>query len=416
MGWTPSSKSISEALWGAMGRRQSPDGEPVALVEDCQGVIEMDMDVDAAGGIAATARAGTELEEAPIDGEGVVLLDRASIFEAADRVEVGGGWPPRGGGLCGGAAEPGVVAGQKPGEHAGGVRECAGLGQAEFDHEAILEGAKEPFDPPLRLRGMGADPVDAQFVEGAADLGLPGGPAELVVEGERRVGIRAKDGMAISVQGGGEAIAAAEVPEQEEIAVDIFLEAENGGQHVAGGVINGGKEYEAGAAVLEPEMMTAIELDEQAGLRHAVPAAAVARGPAGAGTADAGFAQPALDRGPRKVNVFPLGQELGEMAIIAAAIAGAGQGEHPGPKGIGRPVGGPAAAIAMGQRRQALLADGGEESADMADGKAQQPRRARRSQESGLDPWEDLCPLLLGLGQGDHLPGHSPRVTESLSS
>ena len=95
MGWTPSSKSISEALWGAMGRRQSPDGEPVALVEDCQGVIEMDMDVDAAGGIAATARAGTELEEAPIDGEGVVLLDRASIFEAADRVEVGGGWPPR---------------------------------------------------------------------------------------------------------------------------------------------------------------------------------------------------------------------------------------------------------------------------------------------------------------------------------
>src|SRR5207253_5886379 len=110
----------------------------------------------------------------------------------------------------------------------------------------------------------------------------------LVVEGRRRVELRAKDGMAISVQGGGEAIAAAEVPEQKEIAVDIFLEAEDGGQHVAGGIINGGEEHETGAAVLEPAMMTAIELDEQAGLRHAVPAAAVARGPAGPGTTEAG--------------------------------------------------------------------------------------------------------------------------------
>ncbi len=46
---------------------------------------------------------------------------------------------------------------------------------------------------------MSADPGDAEFVERPSDLSLPGDAAELVVEGERRVGIGAKDAMAIGV-------------------------------------------------------------------------------------------------------------------------------------------------------------------------------------------------------------------------
>ncbi len=196
----------------------------------------------------------------------------------------------------------------------------------------------------------------------------------------------------------------------------IFLEAEDRSQHVAGGVIKSGEEDEARAPVLQPGMMTAIELDEEAGLRHALAAAAVARAAAGPGTANPGFAQQPVDRGAREVNAFVLGQELGEMAIIAAAIASAGQGEHPCADGIGTTAEGPPAAVAMGEGRQALLADCGDKPADVADGEGQQLRRVPGREESRLDPWKDLSPLLFCFGQGDRLPGHGPRVTESLNS
>jgi hypothetical protein len=157
-------------------------------------------------------------------------------------------------------------------------------------------------------------------------------------------------------------------------------------------------------------------LHEEAGLRHPLPTAPVAGGPAGPRTADARRAEQAMHRGAGEAEAFALGQELGEMAIIAAAIAGAGQGEYPRPKGIGRAAGGPAAPIAMGQRGQALLTEPGEEPADVADREPQQRRRRSGSEAPCLHPWQDLSPLLFLAVQGDRLPGHCPRVTESLNS
>ncbi len=111
----------------------------------------MGAEVDAQAGIAAAAWAGSELEKAPIELDGVIVLDRAPVLEATDRVEVcrSGGGPPGGRSVRGGVGEAGIVAGEKPGEHAGGLGERAGLREAEFDHEAILEGAEEALNPTL---------------------------------------------------------------------------------------------------------------------------------------------------------------------------------------------------------------------------------------------------------------------------
>ncbi len=417
-GWGVPRESLLEALRGAMRAREPFGGEPLASVPDGEGAIEMGMEVDAQAGIAPAAEARSELEEAPIELDGVIVLDGAPVLEAADRVEIStrGGWAPGWLGMRGGLSEAYIVAGEKPGEHTGSLRERAGLGEAEFDHQAVLKSAEEAFNPTLRLRGVGPDPLDAQVAERTPDLGLARGPAELLVKGERGAGIRTKDAMAIGVHGGRETIAAEELPEQEEVAMCILLEAKDGAQHPPRGVINGGEEDEAGAAVLEPGMMTAIELDEEACLRHALPPAAMARGATSAGAANACLPQQAVDRGAGEVNVLALCQELGKVAIIAAPVAGAGQREHARADRSGAASRGLSPTVTMGQGGQALLAHFGEEPADMTDREFQQLRRCQSREESRVDPWQDLPPLLLFPGQSDRLPSHSPRVTESLNS
>ena len=61
------------------------------------------------------------------------------------------GRAPRGRGVRGGLGEASIVAREKTVEHALGLLERASLGQAQFHHEPILEGAKEAFDPALGL-------------------------------------------------------------------------------------------------------------------------------------------------------------------------------------------------------------------------------------------------------------------------
>ena len=417
-GWGALTESILEALWWAMRAGEPPGGDALSAIRDGEGAIQMGVEVDAQAGIAPAAGARSELEETPIKLNGVIVLDGAAILEAADGVEIGarGSGSPGRRGMRGGLSEARIVAQEKPGEHPGGLREGAGVGEAEFDHKAVLKGAEEALDPPLRLWRVSPDPRDAQLAERAPDLGLAWHTAELLVKGERGTGIRAKDAMAIGVHGRRETIAADELSKQEEVAVRILLETEDGPQHPARGVIDGGKEDEAGAAILEPGMMTAIELDEEPRLRHPVPASAMAWKATGAGTADARRAEQAMHGGAGEVDAFALGQELGQMAIIAALVAGPGQGEDPRSNGLRDASRGLAAAVAMGQSGQAVRTEPDEEPADVADGEPQQRRRRSGGEPPRLDPWQDLSPLLFLPVQGDCLPDHSPRVTESLNS
>ena len=109
----------------------------------------MRVDIDAETGVAAACGAWAQLEKAAVQLHGVIVLDRTAVFEAADAIEIGRRRAPSGGGIRWRLREAGIVAGQKPVEHALGVCQGPSLGQSEFDHEAILEGPEEPLNPTL---------------------------------------------------------------------------------------------------------------------------------------------------------------------------------------------------------------------------------------------------------------------------
>ncbi len=174
-------------------------------------------------------------------------------------------------------------------------------------------------------------------------------------------------------------------------------------------------EDEAWAAGLEPGVVAAVHLDEEAGLGHALAAAAMPRGAAGAGTTDPGLAEEQPDQRPREVQAFPLREQLGEMMVIDPGIRGARQGKDLGSDGLREAPRGGAAPVAMSQRGEAMLADLGQEPADVPDRQGQELSRHPSGEGSGLDPGQDMGALLLLLGQGNRLPGHTARVTDSRS-
>ena len=276
------------------------------------------------------------MEQTPVELHGVIVLDGALVLETADAVEVGwsGCGPPGGRGVRRRTSELGVVARDETVQHALGLGERAGLSQSKFDDEAILEGAKKPLDAPLRLRGMGADPADAEFLKGAADLGRVGPALKLLGQGEWDAGIAVKDPVTVGVRGAGKSVTPDELTEEQEIAVGVLFQAEDATEDLARRVVDGRVEDESRPPLFEPGVMAAVHLDEEASLRHAVSAAAMARGTAGAGAADPGGAEEPLHRPTRDPQALAFGEQLGEVVIIHARIGGAGQGEDAGPDGL----------------------------------------------------------------------------------
>jgi len=321
-------------LWGLV--RERLGAQALAAVVDGQRAIEVGVDLDAGSGVAASTGPRPDLEEAPIELHRVIVLDGTLVLEAADAVEVCRSrcGAPRGVtvGRC--LREAGIVAGEKPVEHALGLRERARLGETELDDEAILEGPKEPLDPTLGLRGMRTDPADAEFLEGAADLGRFGPALKLLGQGERGAGIAVEDPMAVGVGGAGHAIAAEELAEEQEVAVRVLFQAEDAAEDPARRVVDGGVEHQARAALFEPGVVAAVHLDKEAGLGHALTAATMAWGTAGAGTADPGGAQQPLHSLAGDPEAFARREQLGEVVIIHARIGGAGQGEDAVPDGL----------------------------------------------------------------------------------
>ena len=411
---------LRASLLGHPGGPLSPweplDAEPLASVVDRECAVEEGVDIDSRTRVTPPAGSGLHLEEAAVELHRVVVRDGAPILEGADAREVRRRRPPRGLRRGRGVSEAGIVARAEAVKDALGVGEGPRLRKAEFDDEAILEGAEEPFHAALTLGRGGGDPADPQFLERSADLGGSEVALKLLRQALGGQRIAVKDAMAIGVGGGRQAIPADELAQQQEIAVRVFLRAKDAGEDFAGGIVDGGVEDEAGAAVLEPGMVAAVHLDEQAGLRHARPAAAMARGAAPTRTANAGGAQQSLHCGSGQVQRFPLGEELGELTIVHADVAAAGEGDEAGPDDLGGPTRGRAPAVAMGQCGEAMLADLRQEATDMTDREAHEPCSVRHGEAPLEELGQDMCSLLLSPAQRDCLPVHAPRVTESLSN
>lgn len=207
-------ESLLGLFWGPCKvSRERLGAQALAAVVDGERAIEMSMDLDTGAGVAASTGPRPDLEEAPIELHRVIVLDGTLVLEAADTIEValGRSGPPGRGWVRGVPSEACVVAWDEPIEHALGLRERARLGEAELDDEAILEGTKEPLDPTLGLRGMRTDPADAEFLEGAPDLGGGGSSLELLIQGERVAGVAVEDPVAVGVGRSWEAIAADEL-------------------------------------------------------------------------------------------------------------------------------------------------------------------------------------------------------------
>lgn len=337
--------------------RKPGGAETLPAVVDSERAVEERVDVDARPSVAAPGGAGVDLEEGTVELHRVVVRDGAPVLEAADAREVGGRRPPRGLRRGRGVGEARIVARPETVKDALGFRERPRLREAEFDDEAILKGTKEPFHASLALGRGGRDPADAEFLERAADLGRGDIALELLRQALGGPRIAMKDAMPIGVGGGRQAIAADELAQQQEIAVSILLEAKDASQDFTRGIVDGREEDKARAALLEPGMVTAVHLDEEAGLGHALAPAAVLGCTPGAWASDACLSQQALHGGTGQDEVLVFPEELGEVMIVCAGVASAGQGEDLRPDGLGEAARGGPAAVAMGERRRAVVAD-----------------------------------------------------------
>lgn len=137
---------------GPWSMRKSLGVEMLPTVVDSERAVKEGVDLDARPSVAALVGSRTELEEASVELDGVIGRDCAAVLEAADAGEVGGCWPPRGLRVGRGVGEAHIVARPEAVKDTLGVGERARLREAEFDDEAILEGAKKPFHASLALR------------------------------------------------------------------------------------------------------------------------------------------------------------------------------------------------------------------------------------------------------------------------
>src|SRR4030095_13942278 len=93
--------------------------------------------------------------------------------------------------------------------------------QAQFAHEAILQGAPQAFDPALGLRRLRRDEPDAEILEHAPKVGGILLAAQLF--GERPVPIIApEEAEAIAVERHGNPVLPARLPQHRGVAVEIF--------------------------------------------------------------------------------------------------------------------------------------------------------------------------------------------------
>lgn len=337
-------------------------GQPLALIADRDGPIEMFPDHDVGLGVAAPMRAGEDLEQVLPEPHGVVVGHGALVREAADVLEVliGGQWPVGAVRIGGCVSEARIIAGEEAREDRIRFLQGACASPAEFADQAILKGPPEPFDATLGLRRGGGDPTDAEVLQGAAKLrGRPPEAAQLLGECRRLRGIAVEDPVTVAVDRDRAAVCADHVPENPEVPEGLFLLAEEGSGDFARGIIDGAVEGKPGSPPFQPIMLARIELGKQAFLRHALTPTMIPAGPPGPRAGETSGDQPTMDRPVGECQSPLLDEGFGEMLVIEAGIGRLGPTEDPLPESSGQAVMRWAAAVAMRQGGGPAAAEGG---------------------------------------------------------
>ena len=122
-----------------------------------------------------------------------------------------------------------------------------------------------------------------------------------------------------------------------------------------------------------------------------------------------------MHRAAREPDSLAFGEQFGDLVIIYAGVASLGEGDDLGPQCGTEAPGRGTAAVAMSEGDKALLAQTGEKPVDVSQRESQELGSGPSGQGPVLDLSDDMHSLLLLLSQGDRLPGHFSRVTDSLA-
>lgn len=177
-----------------------------------------------------------------------------------------------------------------------------------------------------------------------------------------------ENAVAVAVDGDRQAVRVREDLEQDEIAMRVLSVPEGGGEDMAGRVVDRRKEDQARATSFEPVMGAPVDLHQQAGLWHPLPASTVAQRATASGAAQAHCPEDTMDRRLGQRQVFSFGQEFAEVRVVDPGIGGLGEAHNPLPDRIAHPARGSASTIPMDQGFGAPAAIRSAEPADLTDG------------------------------------------------
>ena len=164
-----------------------------------------------------------------------------------------------------------------------------------------------------------------------------------------------EDGVAVGVEGDGYAEMLHETLDQHEVVATVFLLAEEGVNHRAGGIVHRDQQREGRRLIPQPRVVTAVHLDQHALPRHALAAHPVLGWTPSPRAGESGVQQDAPQGGPANVDAVALAQQLAEMGVVGPCVPGTSQTHYAGHHGIGCRVGWLAAPVAVSHGGGSLL-------------------------------------------------------------
>ena len=113
--------------------------------------------------------------------------------------------------------------------------------------------------------------------------------------------------------------------ERLEVAHGVLLLAEHRPGHGAGGIVDGTHEREPWSSALEPVVLAAVDLEQDASLGHPLATAAVAAWPAASHRGEAGLGQDPAQRPRWYDDALAFLEQFGQVGSVHPLVGGRGQ-------------------------------------------------------------------------------------------
>jgi hypothetical protein len=298
---------------GSLGANEQP------LVKDEEPAVEELPQFHPAPGIASFPRAWRDVDESFLEMDGVVVGDRALIATGENGVELSGRATPCGVAFPGEDGEADVVVGHEFGQVGDGSWERVNLPEPQLDDQSILQRLPEALDAPLGLRAEGGNVVDAELLEGAAQVGGFLASLELFFDGPVLV-VSFEDARAVPVDPLRQSVRRECVTQDEPVAMEILMRAEDEAKDRSGGIVEGSYQIDSVSIVLKPREGGAIDQDHGSETRLSFPSAAVLPWPAAAFGSYTEGTPHATHGFPAHAQPFEFTQLLGNMAVVYSDV------------------------------------------------------------------------------------------------